>query len=372
MSNPICNPSNGHYYEFIENSATWLEAYNLSKEKYYNGDHGYLVTITSKEENDFIFNIVLPENGNSWLGASDQDSEGVWKWVSGPEDGNSFWQGSYSGFSLNGEYSNWGASLDNYNNEDYATTYSINSPRGKWNDASESGILSYVIEYGSDDSTKPLLTQYDLATEPISQILPWPSEYSWNRSAVVHVGTNSYIVVKLEKGGLQNAQPGQTKLLKAVGTGWVDVTSTFLPNASNFKITREILVADLNGDGYEDFFLNNHGEEPISGLFPGEQNAIYLYDVDSKKFIETLTVGKDFSHGSSVGDFNSDGKMDIFINNLGSIENTPSYLLRQTSANVFERTDLATSFVNSIGPLTGGLDVNNDGDWELANNFHLV
>lgn len=54
--------------------------------------------------------------GNGWIGASDADSEGIWKWVTGPENGTQFWTGdtnagtnstSNYGSSYNGQYSNW-------------------------------------------------------------------------------------------------------------------------------------------------------------------------------------------------------------------------------------------------------------------------
>jgi len=48
----------------------------------YYGLRGYLATITSQVENDFIKG---KTKGVGWIGASDAAVEGDWRWVTGPE-----------------------------------------------------------------------------------------------------------------------------------------------------------------------------------------------------------------------------------------------------------------------------------------------
>jgi len=83
-----------------------------------------------------------------WLGASDAASEGVWKWVTGPEAGTQFWQGNWTGYAVNGMYSNWYSGEPNNGGgvENYGEIYS----NGTWNDAivSNIGIVGYLVEYG--------------------------------------------------------------------------------------------------------------------------------------------------------------------------------------------------------------------------------
>jgi hypothetical protein len=73
----ILNTQNGHAYQLIESQKTWTEA----------GSHcdslgGYLVTITSKGEENFISDKILRHSGKDiWAGATDKDVEGVWKWI---------------------------------------------------------------------------------------------------------------------------------------------------------------------------------------------------------------------------------------------------------------------------------------------------
>ena len=68
---------NGHYYKIFYESLTWDEAVKKCESK-----KGYLCTITSEEEFNFISSL-LPKKEKLfyWLGASDFNSEGSWKWI---------------------------------------------------------------------------------------------------------------------------------------------------------------------------------------------------------------------------------------------------------------------------------------------------
>jgi len=68
---------NGHTYAIFDKSLTWQEA-----KEYCESLGGHLVTITSKEEQNFIENLL--DNGSKWfywLGGTDEKVEGDWKWV---------------------------------------------------------------------------------------------------------------------------------------------------------------------------------------------------------------------------------------------------------------------------------------------------
>jgi len=87
---------------------------------------------------------------------------------------------------------------------------------------------------------------------------------------------------------------------------------------------RQIIPADFNGDGRLDLFLESSGPEPDCGpnyCFPGGQNSLLLSDSDGKLTDVTTThlpEYLDFSHGCSVADFDGDGDVDIWVNNLGT------------------------------------------------------
>ncbi|MEM9847681.1 MAG: cadherin-like domain-containing protein, partial [Bacteroidota bacterium] len=141
------SPENGHFYEYVDaNRIPWTAAREDAASMNLNGVPGYLATITSATENDFITSIL---GGFGWIGASDAEERGTWRWVTGPEAGTQFWQGQAEGSVTNALYANWAENLpDNQNgNETYAHT----SPgSGQWNDWPNSiiWIQGYVVEYG--------------------------------------------------------------------------------------------------------------------------------------------------------------------------------------------------------------------------------
>ena len=156
-------PSTGHYY-FYEQSLniTWTTARNAAAAQNYFGLQGYLATLTTNEEAQLSGE---QATGTGWIGATDELNEGTWRWVTGPEGlensgtGRPFWQGTFTGVPINGEYSKWNTNEPNQTgNEDYAHIVSPNLPNaipGSWNDlpnvTQTSGnyqAKGYVVEFG--------------------------------------------------------------------------------------------------------------------------------------------------------------------------------------------------------------------------------
>ena len=113
---------NGHYYQVYDNSMTWTEA-----KEYCEKLGGHLVTITSIEENNYIKDLVV-SNGKKnayWLGASDSETEGVWKWVTGEPF----------------EFSDWGTDEPNQDGEENYLELLVNAINYslKWNDSNLNG-----------------------------------------------------------------------------------------------------------------------------------------------------------------------------------------------------------------------------------------
>jgi len=71
----------GHTYMFFNTENPLNPAMEKAKSL-----GGYLVTVTSSQEQDFLAKVLNELQMNrAWLGASDESEEGVWKWTDGPE-----------------------------------------------------------------------------------------------------------------------------------------------------------------------------------------------------------------------------------------------------------------------------------------------
>ncbi|HID9495012.1 TPA: immunoglobulin-like domain-containing protein [Clostridioides difficile] len=136
----IYNPQNGNYYQFVEDKRiTWKNAKERAEKMEYRGLKGHLATIKSKYELD-LFNCLTTKT--VWLGATDEEEEGKWKWVTGEPVKFTNW--------CVGEPNNLGGT------EDYMS--SIKNSGGLWNDTVNSpdpvwtDIEGFVVEFENMDN----------------------------------------------------------------------------------------------------------------------------------------------------------------------------------------------------------------------------
>ncbi|MFN8546428.1 MAG: C-type lectin domain-containing protein [Candidatus Eisenbacteria bacterium] len=108
-----------NYYEFIDVSDpfsgtrnSWFTAQAAAEASEWNGQHGHLATITSQQENDFLYGLAAgyyPTTfAGAWLGGKQPEG-----WLSGPESGQAFGYTNWGGIEPNNSgylYMNIGAS----------------------------------------------------------------------------------------------------------------------------------------------------------------------------------------------------------------------------------------------------------------------
>ncbi len=109
-------------YYFSNVDTTWYEADDMS-----DNAGGHLVTISSEEENDFIYSLIQQTGNNSWIGFSDIATEGDWVWTTGEDV----------------VYTNWAAGEPNdLNGEDCAEMFM----NGTWNDNQCDWDRAFIME----------------------------------------------------------------------------------------------------------------------------------------------------------------------------------------------------------------------------------
>ena len=131
------NPGTGHFYKWVAVNGTWPAAKSGAEAL-----GGYLATVTSAQEKDWILGNLGIGAASAWLGGTDSATEGVWTWISGET-----WS-----------YTNWnGGEPNNVGDEDCLMMYG----NGLWNDAPSSYVFpgspggGYVIEWDSDPNPPP-------------------------------------------------------------------------------------------------------------------------------------------------------------------------------------------------------------------------
>ncbi|GAA6396757.1 lectin-like protein [Solibaculum mannosilyticum] len=124
---------NGHYY-YVYNIDT-ITDWNMAQE-YSEAQGGYLATVTSAEEDAFLYSYLINSGYSSAMfGLTDQDTTNVWTWVTGEP------------FS----YENWHSGEPNHQGgyEHYGMYYSKFTD-GSWNDGSGAGG-PFICEWGEYD-----------------------------------------------------------------------------------------------------------------------------------------------------------------------------------------------------------------------------
>ena len=132
---------NDHWYEWVQTTVTWSAALEDAETRSHDGVSGYLATVTSQAENDFIYDTFASLDW-IWLAGSEAGDEGNYSWRAGPEEND-----------LIVGYTNWVSGEPDV----IPTSYYLASHRwnggsgtdytGWWDDQPAAYTYQYIVEY---------------------------------------------------------------------------------------------------------------------------------------------------------------------------------------------------------------------------------
>ena len=176
------NAENGHYYLAVNNPVPWTTARDNAAAATYMGMKGYLATVTSEEENNYLYSMIQM---NTWLGGTCQPSyltgldlningtpttslygggQARYFWATGPEAGQAFWEGSFGTAGTSHMYTHWSDEghyePNNAGSGEHCThmwgVKTADAVLGAWNDYAGTTSCAYIIEFGDMPDDEPI------------------------------------------------------------------------------------------------------------------------------------------------------------------------------------------------------------------------
>ena len=287
VGNTYYNNMNGHFYENVPEAINWATAVANAANKSYFGRAGYLATMTSLAETNFLWKIMASD---SWMGASDDfnyinaatgtttyanqaASEGNWYWVTGPEKGTLFSVGNTTPVTQVGQFAYWSSGEPNDSGgEHYGQFYVANG--GHWNDLPSTYVLpSYIVEYGgmsTDNSSSNVVFTRNLYLNGA------PSGTITGGNTTVCSGTNTTVLTLtgLEAGGTVVKWESSYDNFLTSGTDIANASTTLTVSNITQNTYYRAVVNTVNCTGLSSSSTAINVSKAIAGNIVADNNSI--------------------------------------------------------------------------------------------------
>ena len=275
---------NGYRYELYEENVDWQTAKQICEKK-----QGALVSIENTDENDIVMTLAKKgSNAQYWIGLTDIDDEGQWKWYNEKRS----------------EYRNWqlGEPNNDLSAEDYAT---IVKSDGKWNDIPSFTyyykLVGFICEYENTDFNLTATVDNDKSEVTVHhKFIAGATKYNLNiynanNNELLQIGTgvpDRDVFIVLDNGdyyvsittdnnmesekvyfSIRKPLIGDTNLDGIVSIGDVTAIQRHLAELATFN-DEQLALADTNGDGKVDISDATHLQKYLAefdGIVLGKQ-----------------------------------------------------------------------------------------------------
>jgi outer membrane protein OmpA-like peptidoglycan-associated protein len=303
---PSIDSSSGHAYQIVWNGTDYLSA--LCKAKYVNnyvsydeqqaptGDHcyaggaplvlrtyqgvtGHLLQPNSQAETDFVNGNLWGTYYQFWVGASDYNNDGHWKWNGGANDGVEFWTGDSNGTRVSGDYTPWAAGNPSPTFGSTDNTAILTNTDGTWSSADLTNWNSLIYEFDlpQGSTASPYVNQYAQTSVTVTGA---PFDTCLN----VSDGFNSDVTV----GGTNQAAAWTPTDVVNFSYG------RLAKNMTNLKNDTSQNTASVNNVGFD------HSYNGTTGNFDGAHTCLIKGSDGSKVLRADSPNGYDIGNGLNV------------------------------------------------------------------------
>lgn len=256
---------NGHQYQVFTDATNWDEAQKKCKER-----GGHLVTITSLEENNYVYDLVSRADiQRCWIGLRrSSDHDNAWEWITGEKITLFNWDTS------TGQPEN--------NSETIAGFYDFGE-LGKWHDinTTDSRVNAYVCEWEYRILTAEKQIELGVGDATIIDAVVKMGK-STVEDATINYQSNKLNVAKVSSTGkIVAVAPGSCKITLKCNGANKTITVIVVPN----KIRKMKIVSATRNS----IKLSWEQQQGVSGY------EVWMYDTDLEEYVRIKSVSKDFA-----------------------------------------------------------------------------